>query len=83
MSTCADSEAYSNAVGVSWADSAVEFGLMCPVTTRPCHSRCVAFRPYDEARAECRHAGDGVDIELRRDHDVVGRCKLLEVKIGS
>ena len=67
----------------SWAEGAVEFGLMCPYTGRACHSMCVSFRPYELRKPEPYSAGCPHDMALRRDPAVRGRCELVGVKVGA
>ena len=67
----------------SWAEGAVEFGLMCPHTGRACHSMCMSFRAYVPSRAAGDFAGSAYDIALRSDPAVRGRCELLSVHVGS
>ena len=66
------------AVG-SLAFFAVGFGLMCPATTRPCHSLCVCFKPQGAGLG----IGTDADLEARRDRSVTGRCARFDFRIGD
>ena len=72
--------AYTDASGAPWSDGAVTFNIMCPTTTRPCHSMCACFRPRG---ADGEPAGSAADMEARRDPSVTGRCVRFDFKASA
>ena len=71
---------YSDASGAPWSDGAGTFNIMCPTTTRPCHSMCACFRPRG---VDGEPAGSAADMEARRDPSVTGRCVRFDFKASA